>query len=1010
MTRTYKTASIPLLWALCVSVAVVALVAPHLAYAQEEDAYGQRVEDREFTISYSNVEGIAVDDDYAYITRYTTNNNVASGSHIHVYQLSDGALQSTREVTTHGSNDIGLGIAVSDDYVYHLDSHDRRIYVYGRLSGLRQTALEITLDTANSSSHGMDIDSTYAYVVDSTDRQVYVYRLSDGSRQQTLEFSLAALNTAARGIAVSGGTAYVLDRTDRHVYVYRLSDGARLIDRELSVSDLPANSASGLAFGGGHLYVVGSAARRVYVYRLRAAPAAPLLDPGDRRIGVTWTPPDNGGVAISDYDVEYRTGSSGDFATHPHTGASTTATITGLTNRTEYQVRVRATNDVGTGDWSPTASARPQATPTTATFGLSADNQDFAAAVETSVVIHDGYRCLQSLSGVSVTINNAPLTVHGFCARADDATGMEVELHLSASSTYGDLKRFADVTGNWWFLESGVAAQDDLRIYDDNFTTEEDSAATIADDTLSFTESIGGLEASTRLGFTTMAKKVSDDDCAEGDDADHTDTAVVDGAGFGCSRANLSSLSAGDDAVLLFTLTEGNKVEFADTPTIPESLTVTRNDEYTTATLTWELYDAVTTYEVQRLQAVQVDVSDASRIEYGDPVTFNIQGTQEGIDEYEDATVEAHRTYQFRVRARGAGVTAWSPWTEYVFSGAKPEVDLPAPGNLELVRDSTSVMALWSSPPGDLDNYTLQRQELVVAEGSTFFANVLTLADEDSAWIAANTTTFTDNGILPNQIYEYRVAAVLDDQVGAYSDWFRVGPPITSLGAAPDNLKFLEDGNRMFDERREFWMGWDEVGGADDYEVQLLAYDVRTGGQAMETRVVSDPTYFVTAYGRVGLRVRGRKLDADTCSAAADNRCLSEWTGWYEVRFTPKVTVEAPVIVDDTADASVMEFREDMKEIVRAVMEPAGATIDPEQVFEFATLLAALVFAALSIALSWRRGMAPLGVGMGTAIFILVLFAGYRMLGTPLAWPVAAEVLVAVAGVYALVRQTGVFR
>ena len=95
--------------------------------------------------------------------------------------------------------------------------------------------------------------------------------------------------------------------------------------------------------------------------------------------------------------------------------------------------------------------------------------------------------------------------------------------------------------------------------------------------------------------------------------------------------------------------------------------------------------------------------------------------------------------------------------------------------------------------------------------------------------------------------------------------------------------------------------------------------------------------------------------------------------------------------MDDTADASVMEFREDLKEIVKAVMEPAGATIDPEQVFEFATLLAALVFATASIAISWRRGMAPLGVGMGTAIFILVLFAGYRMLGTPLAWPVAAR-------------------
>ena len=58
----------------------------------------------------------------------------------------------------------------------------------------------------------------------------------------------------------------------------------------------------------------------------------------------------------------------------------------------------------------------------------------------------------------------------------------------------------------------------------------------------------------------------------------------------------------------------------------------------------------------------------------------------------------------------------------------------------------------------------------------------------------------------------------------------------------------------------------------------------------------------------------------------------------------------------------------------------------------------------------WRRGMAPLGVGMGATIFILILFTGYRLYGTPLAWPVAALAVVAAAGLYALVRQTGVFR
>ena len=54
--------------------------------------------------------------------------------------------------------------------------------------------------------------------------------------------------------------------------------------------------------------------------------------------------------------------------------------------------------------------------------------------------------------------------------------------------------------------------------------------------------------------------------------------------------------------------------------------------------------------------------------------------------------------------------------------------------------------------------------------------------------------------------------------------------------------------------------------------------------------------------------------------------------------------------------------------------------------------------------------MAALGGGIGAAILILILFVGYRLFGTPLAWPVAAQALVAVSGIYALVRQTGVFR
>ena len=65
---------------------------------------------------------------------------------------------------------------------------------------------------------------------------------------------------------------------------------------------------------------------------------------------VTWSAPANAGPAITDYDVQYREGTGGSWSDGGHTGAATTATLSGLSENTSYQVQVRATNDEGTGD------------------------------------------------------------------------------------------------------------------------------------------------------------------------------------------------------------------------------------------------------------------------------------------------------------------------------------------------------------------------------------------------------------------------------------------------------------------------------------------------------------------------------------------------------------------------------------------------------------------------------------------------------------------------------------
>ena len=85
-------------------------------------------------------------------------------------------------------------------------------------------------------------------------------------------------------------------------------------------------------------------------------PAAPTVTASSNTLSVRWTAPGNTGPAISDYDVQYRaTGNS--FTDWPHTGTSTTATITSLMSETTYEVQVRATNDEGTSGWSPSGNS-----------------------------------------------------------------------------------------------------------------------------------------------------------------------------------------------------------------------------------------------------------------------------------------------------------------------------------------------------------------------------------------------------------------------------------------------------------------------------------------------------------------------------------------------------------------------------------------------------------------------------------------------------------------------------
>ena len=97
---------------------------------------------------------------------------------------------------------------------------------------------------------------------------------------------------------------------------------------------------------------------------LPAAPAAPVLSPGNAQLTATWGAPADNGSSITGYGAEYcssncsAANATWSSANVTVTVATRTATITGLTNGTSYHVRVRAANTHGNGPWSPSATLK----------------------------------------------------------------------------------------------------------------------------------------------------------------------------------------------------------------------------------------------------------------------------------------------------------------------------------------------------------------------------------------------------------------------------------------------------------------------------------------------------------------------------------------------------------------------------------------------------------------------------------------------------------------------------
>ncbi len=496
-----------------------------------------------------------------------------------------------------------------------------------------------------------------------------------------------------------------------------------------------------------------------------AVPTSLASTAGNAQVALSWTAPTlNGGAALTDYVVEYKTRSASTWSTFAD-GTSTTAsaTVTGLTNGTNYMFRVSSKNSLGQGTVSSLALSTPVTT----------------AGAPTSLNATGG-------SGEVVLTWTAPVSDGG-----SDITDYVVEYKLSADgswTTFSDgtsSTTGATVTG----LSNGETYN--FRVYTVT-AVGTSSASSTANAT---TDSTSAPDAPTGLGVTVGSTQIALAWTAPASDGGSalTDYLVEynDGGGWSTFADGTSTTAS----ATVTGLTNGTSYDFrvsatnaigtstpsstatatpATTPGIPTSLASTHTT--TQAALTWTAPastggSAITDYVVEYKLA-----SDSSWTTFADGTSATASATVTGLTD--------GVSYDFRVSATNAIGTGSVSSTATSIFAVVPGV----PTSLAGTAGNAQVALTWTAP---------------VSTGGSALTDYLVEYNDGTGWSTfadgtSTTASATVTGLTNGTTYTFRVSATNAAGTGSPSDTTSTTPavPVSSGGGGNAGAVLMYLGNK----------------------------------------------------------------------------------------------------------------------------------------------------------------------------------------------------------------------